>query len=78
MGEVNLTENTRRELTFKYNDAGQPTEITLVGTGKIVVEYDDTGEISKADSDGGAKVAIQVTLAFQNLMGVVKAAGTRL
>jgi YD repeat-containing protein len=78
MVEVNRAENTRRELTFKYNDAGRPTEIILVGIGKIAVEYDDAGEISKVDADGGTKVAIQVTLAFQNLMGLVKVAGTRL
>lgn len=77
MIEVNRTDKTRRELTFKYNTAGKPTEIVLVGTGKIAVDYDDKGEISKVSSSQGAKMALQVTQAFQNLLSVVAVAGAR-
>jgi YD repeat-containing protein len=78
MVDVNRADKTRRELTFKYNAAGKPTEIALVGTGKITVDYDDKGEISKVNSSQGAKMALQVTQAFQNLLSVVKVAGARI
>lgn len=75
MVDVNPNENTRRELIFDYNAAGRPVEITLVGTGKIVVEYDEKGEISKVDSNGDIKIALKVMQAFQNLLSLVKVAG---
>lgn len=77
MVEVNHIDKTRQELIFKYNKEGRPTEITLVGTGKITVEYDDSGEISNVESSEGAKMTLQVTQAFQNLLSVVQVAGTR-
>lgn len=76
--EVNRAERTRRELTFNYNQAGRPLEITLVGTGTITVEYDDQGEISKVDSPQGEKMALQITQAFQNVLRVVSVAGAKL
>lgn len=75
MVDVNPNENTRRELIFNYNAAGRPVEITLVGTGKIVIEYDEKGEISKVDSNGDIKIALKVMQAFQNLLSLVKVAG---
>jgi YD repeat-containing protein len=75
--EVNRADGTRRVLEFEYNMAGKPTEITLVGTGKITVDYDDKGEISKVDSKQGAKMALLVTQTFQNLLSVVQPTGTR-
>lgn len=75
--EVNRTDKTRRELAFKYNKDGRPTEITLVGTGKILVEYDGNGEINHVGSSEGTTMALQVTEAFQNLLSVVKVAGAR-
>lgn len=78
MVEVNRADQTRRELKFKYNAAGRPTEIALIGIGKIKVEYDDKGEISKVDSAQGAKMALQVTQAFQNLLRVVAVAGVKI
>ncbi len=68
--EVNRTQKTRRELTFSYNKAGRP--------GKINVEYDDQGEISKVSSSKGAKMALQVTQAFQALLSVVSVAGAKI
>ena len=76
--EINRTERTRRELRFKYNRDGRPTEIALVGSGKITVEYDDKGEIRKVDSAQGAKMALQVTQAFQTLLSVVAVAGAKI
>lgn len=78
MVEVNHADRTRRELKFKYNASGRPTEITLVGIGKISVEYDDKGEISNVDSAQGAQMALQIRQAFQALLSVVSVAGAKI
>jgi YD repeat-containing protein len=75
MVERDGIDHRRRELRFKYNADGRPTEITMVGTGKIIVAYDDEGEISKVESKQGVKMALQVTRFFQDLLSVVKVAG---
>lgn len=77
MIEVDRPTGTRRELAFKYNAAGKPVEITMVGVGKITVHYDDKNEITKVDSKQGLKMALEVTQAFQNLLSVIKPTGTR-
>lgn len=76
MVEHDGVDGRRRELRFKYNTDGQPTEITMAGMGKIVVAYDNEGEISKVKSKQGAKMALQVTRFFQDLLSVVKVAGS--
>lgn len=78
MVEVNDTDSIRRVLRFRYNDARKPVEIHLLGIGKIAVEYDDKGEISKVDSNGGVKIALHVTQAFQTLLRLVENAGASL
>lgn len=75
MVSINHADNTRYELTFKYNATGKPTEISLEDTGKIEVEYDEKGEISKVSSNDGVQMALKVTQAFQNLLSVVNIAG---
>lgn len=75
--ETDSREKLRRELTFKYNDNEKPVEITMAGKGKIVVEYDDKGEILHVRSDQGQEMAMQVVAVFQNLMEVVRVAGAR-
>jgi YD repeat-containing protein len=74
MFEGDSVNKRRHELAFKYNAAGKPTEITLIGTGKITVAYDDHGEISKVASKQSARMALQVTLVFQNLLRVISVA----
>ncbi|HVL10572.1 MAG TPA: DUF6531 domain-containing protein [Burkholderiaceae bacterium] len=65
-----------RELTFRYNAAGKPTQIQLVGTGTIHVRYDARGEIEHVEAPrGGTRTALQVTQAFSTLLQVVKIAG---
>jgi YD repeat-containing protein len=71
-------EKTRRTLNFKYNSLGKPVEIEMEGTGIINVAYDNYGEIKKVESKAGAKMALQVTQAFQSLLGIVKPAGVNL
>lgn len=69
------SKKSRRELLFTYNTQGKPTRIKLVGKGQLDVEYDEQGEISNVESKQGAKMAIEVTMAFQTLLKVVKVAG---
>lgn len=78
MIELDRTNSTRRVLRFRYNDAKKPVEIHLLGIGKITVEYDDKGEISKVDSNGGVRIALHVTQAFQTLLRLVGNAGASL
>lgn len=67
-----------RTLAFKYNAVGKPIEIEIEKVGKINVAYDNYGEIKKVESSAGHKMAMQVTRAFQNLLGIVKPAGVNL
>lgn len=75
MVETDKGEQTRRELTFKYNAMGKPVEINMAGKGKITVAYDGKGEITKVDSTQGSHMALEVMQAFQSLLSVVKVAG---
>lgn len=59
-------------LNFKYNKIGKPIEIEVQSVGKINVKYTANGEIEKVDSDGGHKIALEVTQAFQNLLALTK------
>lgn len=74
MFESDSVNRHQRELTFKYNAAGKPMEITLIGAGKITITYDSQGEISKVASGQSALMALQVTQVFQNLLSVISVA----
>jgi YD repeat-containing protein len=67
-----------RKLSFKYNAQGKPIEISMNKVGKINVAYDNAGEIKRVDSKAGPKMAMQVTMAFQSLLSIVKPAGVNL
>jgi YD repeat-containing protein len=71
-------EKSRRTLSFKYNSLGKPVEIEMENVGIINVAYDNYGEIKKVESKAGAKMALQVTQAFQSLLSIVKPAGVNL
>lgn len=71
-------EKSRRTLSFKYNSMGKPVEIEMENVGVINVAYDNYGEIKKVESKAGAKMALQVTQAFQSLLSIVKPAGVNL
>lgn len=72
MVESNKTKHVRRELHFKYNAQKKPIKISMVGKGEINVTYDKQGEISNVESKQGAKMALEVTQAFQGLLSLVK------
>ena len=76
MVESNRTEHTRQELIMRYNSAGKPVYIGLVGKGEIRVRYDRDGEIISAKSGQGSAIAADVNRAFQVLMKVVSVAGS--
>ena len=77
MVETSSREKVRRELLFKYDNNEKPVEISLTGVGKIVVEYDEKGEIRHVSSDQNQDIALQVTAVFKNLLEVVRVAGVR-
>lgn len=65
-------DTNNKVLKFKYNQYGKPVSIIIPGEGSLNVTYASNGEIEKVDSDGGHKMALQVTQQFQNLLSVVK------
>lgn len=71
-------EKSKRTLTFKYNSMGKPYEIEMQNVGIINVAYDNFGEIKKVESKAGAKMALQVTKAFQSLLNIVRPSGVNL
>lgn len=71
-------QKSRRTLAFTYNSMGKPIEINMENVGVINVAYDNYGEIKKVESKAGAKMALQVTQAFQSLLSIVKPAGVNL
>ena len=77
MVETSSREKVRRELHFKYDNNEKPVEISLTGVGKIVVEYDEKGEIRHISSNQNQDIALQVTAVFKNLLEVVRVAGVR-
>ncbi|MDA9189741.1 DUF6531 domain-containing protein [bacterium] len=78
MIDHNKKSKKKRILAFKYNAMGKPVEIAMDKVGKINVDYDNYGEIKKVNSKAGHKMALQVTQAFQSLLGIVKPAGVNL
>lgn len=62
----------RRTLAFKYGAYGKPVEIRLLGVGKIDVEYDRHGEISRVGSSKGAELTLQIMEVFRYFLAVVR------
>lgn len=63
-----------REVDVVYTSFGKPSILELVGTGSIFVAYNASGEIDRAQSDKGSRVAIHVASAFSNLLDAVSPA----
>lgn len=75
---VDQVKATKNILSFRYNSQGKPIEISMNELGKILVEYDNYGQVKKVDSKGGRQIASQVSEAFQNLLTIVRPAGVNL
>ena len=57
---------------------GKPTRIEIEGVGRINVEYDDFGEITKTESEDGEKIGQRVSAAFERMKRIIKPAGVDL
>lgn len=73
-----MVDQDGRKISFKYNEASKPIEITDAKAGTINVEYTNSGEIKNVDSKAGRAVASQVTTSFQNLLDIIRPAGVTL
>ncbi len=73
-----LVDQAKRQISFKYNDASKPVEITDPKLGSIKVTYTNAGEVKNVDSPAGRKIAVEVSSAFQNLMDIIRPAGVTL
>lgn len=69
--QISRIETNGRTLTFTYNAQRKPIVVTLEKVGKIDVTYDAAGKIEGVKSDGGSNVAIQVSMAMQDLLSLV-------
>ncbi|AGX86372.1 CHAT domain-containing protein [Candidatus Symbiobacter mobilis] len=67
-----ITQKGGDELSFEYAPNSKPSRISVKGVGDIKIEYDANNEISKVVAGGGPKVALRVTSAFQELLGLSK------
>ncbi|MCK4750268.1 MAG: hypothetical protein KAT15_24600, partial [Bacteroidales bacterium] len=59
------------ELDFTYNELGKPVRIEFKGKGSIDISYDEYGEIKEVTSDEGHSIALEVTQAFQQMLGII-------
>jgi YD repeat-containing protein len=75
---VAMVDQSKRRINFKYNENSKPVEITDPALGSIHVNYSNSGEIKDVQSTAGRKVAMEVTMAFQNLLDIIRPAGVTL
>lgn len=71
---VEMLNAAGKKITLEYNEADKPTKITSDELGSITVKYTDDGAVKSVDSDGGRKVALLVTTAFQELLELLRPA----
>lgn len=69
-----LEDNEGHVLEFEYNESSKPVVIRERSIGTLRVAYDAEGEVKNVDSDGGRKIALAVTSAFQNLLDIIRPA----
>ncbi|WP_290702515.1 CHAT domain-containing protein [Amphritea sp.] len=61
-----------RVIEFIYNENSQPILISIVGLGRLYIEYDDNGEIYQTQSEQGHAMALNITQAFQRLLSLTR------
>ncbi|BBB26731.1 ankyrin repeat domain-containing protein [Amphritea japonica] len=61
-----------RVIEFAYNDNDQPVLISIVGSGRLYIEYDEQGEITETQSEQGHLMALNITQAFQRLLSLTR------
>lgn len=77
INEVNFGAGSMRTLHFKYKASDKPTEIHLIGVGRVIVTYGVDGEIAGVSAEGGTKMAIEVARALQVLKSVLSNGGLK-
>jgi YD repeat-containing protein len=78
VGRIDELKSDKSDIKFTYNVNSKPTVIELVGVGRINVSYTEGGDVEKVASDGGRKIALAVTGAFEELLDVIRPAGVSL
>jgi len=73
-----LVDQSRNEISFKYNEHSKPIQITDSKLGSINVVYSNSGDIKSVESPAGRQIAAQVTDAFQSLLEIIRPAGVSL
>lgn len=73
---IEIKDHTGDVLKFIYADVkdcgSKPTQISIVGVGRIDVTYSNSCQIKRVSSTAGHKVSLRVTRAFQRMLGLVK------
>lgn len=72
-----LDDKETGELRFQYNDAGKPVRIEAAGMGTLTIDYGLDNEVASVKAvdtkgDGSQMIAMRITRAFQNLLGLTK------
>jgi YD repeat-containing protein len=75
---VATSDGTERKVALTYAKGDRPIRIEVQGVGAVVVEYDEHGEVSKVDASEGRKASLEVTLAFQTLLDLVRPASVKM
>jgi YD repeat-containing protein len=79
LAQIARAESPDTVMSFTYNAMGKPVTIVVDGLGTLNVSYDADGEIEKVDAgEGGHRMALRITQAFQSLLSLVKPAGVSL
>ncbi len=79
-GRIDTIEDQAKKLVkISYDDKfGKPALVTRPNLGTIKISYKQNGEIDKAESPDGPKVAIQVASAFNNLLDIIAPASSEI
>jgi len=79
LAQITRAESPDTVMAFTYNAMGKPVTIVVDGVGTLNVSYDASGEIESVDAgEGGHRMALRITQAFQSLLSLVKPAGVDL
>lgn len=75
INSMNSNNHENQIMTMEYNSMGNPVLIKIKDVGAINVTYDEYGEIDSVDSEGGMRIAAEVTYTFQSLLALIKPRG---
>lgn len=75
---IEQKKKVKKTLAFRYNSQGKPIEITLNNKGKLLVKYDNYGQIKEIDPKGSREIASEISGSFESLIEMVRPAGVNL